>query len=444
MASVLDAYLDLDATCQITWRPVFPFSLIWTPRQSTCGVRSARLSCFGRHLPDYMASVPHAYLDLDANHSVKWRPFLLLFSIWTPPALTAGVQYTLLSPFGRHPLNHTASVLHAYLDLDATCQITWRPLRTTSPFWTPPKLPTGVHSAQLHRFGRHPNFPLASIPHIFPNLDATQTSHWRPFRTSSPIWTPLNSGDGVRSAHLPRFGRHTHNHTASNFAALLKLDATHSITWRPLRTPSPIWTPPTQSHGVRSARLSCFGRHLPDYMASIPHNFPVLDAFRTHRWRPFRTASPIWTPPALTAGVHSCCSSQSGRHTHNHTASNFTALLKLDATQTSHWRPFRIASQIWTPLTLTTGVHSAQLLQSGRHSTRTPASVPAALHNLDATHSITWRPFCTSSPIWTPRQSTCGVQSTLSSPFGRHATSKFNRQYPRNSAKQNRQLPGFP
>ena len=295
------------------WRP-FPSPLkFWTPRRSTCGVRYARLSCFGRHLPDYMASVPAALPNLDATK------------------------------LGR-----------------------WRPLRTSSPIWTPPKLPTGVHSAHLHRFGRHPNFPLASIPHIFSNLDATKLGRRRPFCTPISIWTPYAQSHGVQFCCPSQVGRHPLNHTASVLLSFPDLDASHSITWR-----------------------------------------PILLLFSS------------WTPLNSDAGVHSCCSSQSGRHTHNHTASNFVDLLKLDATHSITRRPFCSASPIWTPHTQSHGVQFCCSSQVGRHSTRTPASVPAAHHNLDATCQITWRPFRTASPIWTPRQSTCGVQSTLSSPFGR-------------------------
>ena len=211
--------------------------------------------------------------------------------------------------------------------------------------------------------------------------------------------------------------------------------------WRPIYAFIAIWTPLNSGDGVRSALLSCFGRHLPDYMASVPAALHNLDASHIVTWRPFRTSSPIWTPLNSGAGVRSARLSRFGRHTHNQTASNFAALLKLDATHSITRRPFCSASPIWTPHTQSHGVQFCCSSQVGRHSTRTPASVPAALHNLDASRTHCWRPFRTSSPIWTPLQSTFGVQSTLSSPFERHATfrrhatSEFTRQYPRNSAK---------
>ena len=161
-------------------------------------------------------------------------------------------------------------------------------------------------------------------------------------------------------------------------------------------------------------------------------------------WRPF------WTPRRSTCGVRSCCSSQSGRLPTRTLASNLRSYRHLDATCQITWRPVFPFSLIWTPYAQSHGVRSAQLPRFGRLTLNHTASNFAALPKLDATNSITRRPFRTSSPIWTPRQSTCGVQSTLSSPFGRHATfrrhatSEFTRQYPRNSAKQNRQLPGFP
>ena len=271
---------DLDAIRTHRWRPFRSASPIWTPLTQSHGVRSTRLSRFGRHLPDYMASVLHAYPVLDAIQLGRWRPYLLLFPIWTPPALTAGVHSAQLLQSGRLSLSHMASAPHNFPVLDASHTVIWRPFRSTSPFWTPLTQSYGVRSAQLPRFGRHPLNQMASIPAAFPNLAATKLERWRPFCSASPIWTPLTQSHGVHSAQLPQFGRHTRNHTASNFAALLKLDATHSITWRPLRTTSPFWTPPTQSHGVHSAHLLQSGRLVSQHVASNLSFHRHLDAMQ--------------------------------------------------------------------------------------------------------------------------------------------------------------------
>ena len=194
----------------------------------------------------------------------------------------------------------------------------------------------GVRSGRLSRFGRHLPDYMASSLSVLSNLDASSVNMWRPFCTPIMFWTPLARLHGVRSARLSRFGRQPLSQMASIPAALLNLDASRTHRRRPIYALIAIWTPPTQSHGVRSARLSRFGRHLPDYMASAPHNFPVLDATQTSHWRPFRTASPIWTPPKLPTGVHSAHLPQSGRHPNFPLASIPHSFPNLDATQTSH------------------------------------------------------------------------------------------------------------
>ena len=178
-----------------------------------------------------------------------------------------GVQSTCGVRSGRLVGQHVASVLHAYHVLDATCQIIWRPFRTTSPFWTPSALTTGVHSAQLPQSGRLSHSHMASAPHSFPDLDAMQ-----------------------------------------------HLDATHSITRRPFCSASPIWTPHTQSHGVQFCCSSQVGRHSTRTLASIPAALPNLDAIRTITRRPFCTPIMFWTPLARLYGVHSAQLPQSGRH----------------------------------------------------------------------------------------------------------------------------------
>ena len=153
---------------------------------------------------------------------------------------------------------------------------------------------------------------------------------------------------------------------------------------RPFHSLLKFWTPRQSTCGVRYARLSCFGRHLPDYMASVPAALHNLDASQLGRWRPSYAFIAIWTPNTLTTGVHSAHLLQSGCHTHNHTASNFVDLLKLDATHSITRRPFCSASPIWTPHTQSHGVHSAHLLQSGRLVSQHVASNLRFHRHLDA------------------------------------------------------------
>ncbi len=150
------------------WRPFHSLLKFWTPRQSTCGVRSARLSCFGRHTHNHTASVLLSFPDLDASHSITRRPIFV-----------------------------------DLLKLDATKLGRRRPFCTPISIWTPLARLHGVRSAQLPRFGRHPNFPMASIPHGFPNLDAIRTITRRPILLTFSNWTPLNSDAGVCSCCSP-------------------------------------------------------------------------------------------------------------------------------------------------------------------------------------------------------------------------------------------------
>ena len=68
----------------------------------------------------------------------------------------------------------------------------WRPFCSAYPIWTPHTQSHGVHSAHLPRFGRHPLNHMASIPHIFSNLDASSVNIWRPIYAFIAIWTPCN------------------------------------------------------------------------------------------------------------------------------------------------------------------------------------------------------------------------------------------------------------
>lgn len=154
------------------WRLFHSLLKFWTPRQSTCSVQFCCSSQSGRHTHNHTASVLLSFPDLDASHSITWRPILLLFSSWTPLNSDAGVQSTLLSSFGRHLPDYMASVLLSLSNLDATHSITWRPLRTPSPIWTPPTQSHGVHSAHLLQSGRLVSQHLASNLRFHRHLDA--------------------------------------------------------------------------------------------------------------------------------------------------------------------------------------------------------------------------------------------------------------------------------
>lgn len=156
---------------------------------------------------------------------------------------------------------------------------------------------------------------------------------WRPFPSLLKFWTPLNSGDGVRFCNFIQF-----------------------------------WTPPTLSAGVRSARLSRFGRHLPDLMASIPAVLSNLDASSVNMWRPIYALIAIWTPPTQTHGVRSAQLLQSERHSHSHMASVLHAYHVLDAIHPSHWRPLPAAFPVRTPLIQSHGVQFTRLSPFGRHA----------------------------------------------------------------------------
>ena len=423
------------------WRPFRTASTIWTPRRSTCGVRSCYSSQSGRHLPNCMASVPAAFTNLDATQLGRWRPYCSASPIWTPYAQSHGVQFCCSSQVGRHPLSHMASAPSAFPNLDATKLGRWRPFCSASPFWTPYAQSHGVHSAQLPRFGRLSLSHMESIPAALPNLDASQLGRWRPFLLLFPIWTPPALTAGVHSAQLPRFGRLSLSHMASAPHNFPVLDATHSITRHPFCSASPIWTPYAQSHDVHVCCSSQVGRHSTRTLASILLSFPDLDAIRTITRRPILLLFSSWTPPTQSHGVHSPQLSQSGRLVSQHVASILYAYPDLDAIHTSHWRPIPTVSPIWTPYAQSHGVRSTRLSRFGRHPTRTLASVLHAYHVLDAIHPSHWRPLPAAFPVRTPLIQSHGVQFTRLSPFGRHATfrrhatSEFTLQGPRNSAK---------
>ena len=215
---------------------------------------------------------------IDGRTVNMWRLFHSLLKFWTPRQSTCSVQFCCSSQSGRHTHNHTASVLLSFPDLVASHSITWRPILLLFSSWTPLNSDAGVQSTLLSSFGRHLPDYMASVPAALPNLDASHTHHWRPILLLFSSWTPLNSDAGVQSTLLSSFGRHLPDYMASVLLSLSNLDATHSITWRPLRTPSPIWTPPTQSHGVHSAHLLQSGRLVSQHLASNLRFHRHLDA----------------------------------------------------------------------------------------------------------------------------------------------------------------------
>ena len=253
-----------------------------------------------------------------------------------------------------------------------------------SPIWTPPALTAGVHSAQLPRFGRHTRNHTASVLHAYPVLDATCQIAWRPFLLLSLIWTPYAQSHGVQFCCSSQVGRHSTRTLASILLSFPNLDAIRTITRRPILLLFSSWTPPTQSHGVRSAQLTRFGRLSLSHMASIPHSFSNLDASSVNMWRPFCTPIPIWTPSTLPTGVHSPQLLQSGHLPHSPLASVLHSNPDLDTIQLGRWRPFCMPIMFWTPSTLPTGVHSPQLSQSGRLSFNHMASNSRAYRHLDA------------------------------------------------------------
>ena len=351
-----------------------------------------------------MASIPPHISNLDATHISTWRPFRPTSQFWTPPTSAHGVHSAPHPQSGRRPHQHMASIPPHIPNLDAAHISTWRPFRPTSQIWTPLTPAHGVHSSQHPQSGRRPHQHMASIPPQISNLDATPTLTWRPFRRKSPIWTPPSLTHCVHSAPHPNSGRHPLQHMASIPPHIPNLDAIPTLTWRPFRPPSQFRTPLTPTHGVHSAQHLKSGRRPHQHMAYIPLNIPNLDAALISTWRPFRPTSTIWTPHQLSHGVHSAPHLKSGRRSLQHMASIPPHISNLDAALTSSWRPFRHTSQIWTPPSLARGVHSAPHLKSGRRSLQHMASIPLVIPNLDATSSPHWRPFLPPSQFWTPHR----------------------------------------
>ena len=162
-----------------------------------------------------MASNPPYTSNLDAAPTAHWRPIHHTTQIWTPRQPPTGVQSALHLKSGRRANTHWRPIRPTPTNLDAAPTTDWRPIRPRFPIWTPRQHPTGVHSA-LHpqiwtppqpvsgvqstiqpKSGRRANTQQASIPPYISNLDAAPTTHWRPFRHTTPIWTPPQPVSGV-------------------------------------------------------------------------------------------------------------------------------------------------------------------------------------------------------------------------------------------------------
>ena len=291
---------------------------------------------------------------MDATQLGRWRPFCSASPIWTPYAQSHGVQFCCSSQSGRLSHSHIASIPAALPDLDASHTVTWRPFRTTSTIWTPYAQSHGVHVCCSSRFGRLVGQHVASVPAAFPNLDAIRAITRRPCLLLFSSWTPLNSDAGVRSAQLLQSGRLGSQHVASVPAALRNLDATCQIAWRPFLLLFPIWTPYAQSHGVQFCCSSQVGRHSTRTLASILLSFPDLDAIRTITWRPILLLFSSWTPLTQSHGVRSTQLPRFGRHPLNHMASIPHIFSNLDASSVNMWRPIYALIAIWTPFNIWT------------------------------------------------------------------------------------------
>ena len=139
---------------------------------------------------------------------LQWRPLRPTFSIWTPRLFTVGVQITLLTQSGCRPDSPVASSSATTKNMDAMLTLQRRPSHSPSQIWTPRRRPTGVHSALQPQAGRHANNRKASNLRSIPNLDAAFVYKWRPICSPSLIWTPRQPPTGVHSALQPQSGRH--------------------------------------------------------------------------------------------------------------------------------------------------------------------------------------------------------------------------------------------
>ena len=207
---------NLDAAPTPKRRPNQQPPRIRTPPQPVSGVQSALELKSGRHANHRLASIPPYISNLDATPATDWRPIRptppqsgrRADTHWrpnqqqprirTPPQPVSGVQSAIHLKSGRHPNHRLASNPPYISNLDATTIPNRRPIRPRFPIWTPRQPPTGVQSALHLKSGRRANRPLASNPPYNSNLDAAQTTDWRPIRPTPQIWTPRQHPTGVQ------------------------------------------------------------------------------------------------------------------------------------------------------------------------------------------------------------------------------------------------------
>ena len=197
---------------------------------------------------------------------------------WTPVKYCSGVHSAIQPQSGRHANTQRASKSATTKNLDATIIHDGRPNHSINAIRTPRQPPTGVHSAIQPKSGRRPNHPLASIQPYISNLDATPTPNRRPNQQPPRIWTPPQPVSGVQSALHLKSGRHANTQQASKSFYKRNLDAAQTTDWRPIRHTSPIWTPPQYPTGVQSALDSQSGRHADTQQASKSATTKNLDA----------------------------------------------------------------------------------------------------------------------------------------------------------------------
>ncbi len=183
------------------------------------------ISQSGRHADTQQESKSATTKNLDAAPAHKWRPIRPRFSIWTPRQHPTGVQSAIHLQSGRRDYSRWASKSLYKRNLDATSTPNRRPIRHTSPIWTPRQHPKGVQISNHQESGRRDYSRWASKSLYKRNLDAAPTAHWRPIRPRSSIWTPRQHPTGVHSALDSQFGRRPVRK------------------WRPFRPRFSIWTP---------------------------------------------------------------------------------------------------------------------------------------------------------------------------------------------------------
>ena len=184
-----------------------------------------------------MASNPPYTSNLDATPTPNRRPNHSINAICTPRKPPTGVQSAIHLQSGRHHNTQQASKSAITKNLDAAPARKWHPIHHTTPIWTPRQSPTGVHSTIQPQSGRHANHPLASNPPYNSNLDATPTTHWRPIRHTTQIWTPPRPQVASIPPCTPKSGRRANHSLASISPYNPNLDAAPARKWRPPTNP---------------------------------------------------------------------------------------------------------------------------------------------------------------------------------------------------------------